>query len=119
MKFKQTKYTTGFDISAIVDSDINFSMTIPDTMPTVTEGGRKIVKAGTVFPSNDDQAVGLVRWDYDVTDGSVPGAVMVFGFVNTDKLPAAQQYADIDADAKSAMKGITFWREGGGIWASA
>ena len=35
----------------------------------VTENGRKIVKAGTLYPRNDASAIGIVWADYDVTDG--------------------------------------------------
>lgn len=54
----------------------------------VTVDGRKIVKAGTIFPANDGTAVGVVFSDLDVTDGDQNGAVILHGFINKSKLPA-------------------------------
>lgn len=51
--------------------------------------GKYIVKAGTIFPSNDDKAVGVILNDYDVTYGDQMAAIVVFGFFNTRKLPVA------------------------------
>lgn len=69
----------------------------------VLEDGRYIVKAGTIYPSNDAKATGVVLNDYDVTDGEVAMAVVVHGFVQTSKLPAEPAEA-----AVTALKQITF-----------
>ena len=67
--------------------------------------GRKYVKAGTVYPSNDANAVGLVYEDVDVTTGNMPGSVVLKGVVYEDRLPVALASA-----AKTALtgKGFTF-----------
>lgn len=67
------------------------------------EDGRYIVKAGTIYPSNDASATGVVLNDYDVTDGEVAMAVVVHGFVQKSKLPAEPAEA-----AVAALKQITF-----------
>lgn len=65
--------------------------------------GRKVVKSGTVFPSNDAKAEGLVLNDIDVTDGNVPGAILTHGYVNADRLPDT-----VTEEAKKAMSLIKF-----------
>ena len=75
---------------------------IPDTMGIV-DGTRKIVKAGTPFPADDDTAVGLVFTDADVTNGAVAGSVMVGGRVLRDRLSVSS-----DAETVLAAVGITF-----------
>lgn len=65
--------------------------------------GRKVVKAGTIFPANDGTAVGVVLNDVDVTYGDVNAAVVVHGFVKTAALPAVPA-----STAKAALKGIHF-----------
>lgn len=73
---------------------------IVDDAASVTENGRKVVKAGT--PLNGDltarntafvkavdttnPATGILLHDVDVTDGDNNGALLVFGFVNLERL---------------------------------
>lgn len=73
---------------------------IPDSMG-VADGNRKIVPAGTPFPSNDANAIGIVFTDTDVTDGPAAGSVMVAGRVLKDRVTVA------DA-AITAMNHIAF-----------
>lgn len=75
---------------------------IPASLGT-QEGKYKTVKAGTPFPSNDANAIGFVFEDIDVTDGNMPGSVMVAGRVLADRLTVASA-------AKTALsnKGIVF-----------
>lgn len=58
-----------------------------------------VVAAGTVFPSNDASAIGIVFQDVDVSKGAMPGSVMVGGRVLKGRLNIA------DA-AATAMKEI-------------
>jgi hypothetical protein len=69
----------------------------------VLEDARYVVKAGTIYPSNDSAAVGIVLNDYDVTDGDAMLAVIVHGFIKTAALPAVPV-----ANALAAMKQLTF-----------
>lgn len=82
--------------------------TIPQTGATTAEDGAKYVKMGTVFPSNDASAEGIVYEDVDVTTGNMPGSVVTKGVVYTDRLPV-----EIDQAAKTALegKGFTFVTE--------
>ena len=69
----------------------------------VLQEGRYVVKAGTIYPSNDSNAVGIILNDYDVTDGDAMLAVVVHGFIKTAALPAVPV-----ANALAAMKQLTF-----------
>lgn len=51
------------------------------------ENGYKIVPAGTVYPSNDAKATGILFEDVDVTDGDHEGALIVAGRILKDCLP--------------------------------
>ncbi|WP_261806137.1 hypothetical protein [Lapidilactobacillus luobeiensis] len=71
----------------------------------VEEGGRKILPIGSIFPSNDAKAKGITLSTADVTNGAVPVAVMVEGYVLPQRLAAAPT-----AEAKTALAGIK-WRD--------
>lgn len=66
------------------------------------DDGRKVVPAGAVIPSNDGNAKGILFEDIDVTEGAMPGSVVVEGTVYEDKLPAA-----IESAAEAVLTGIT------------
>ncbi len=72
---------------------------IPENMG-VADGTRKIVAAGTPFPSNDASAVGILFTDADVTDGPVAGSVMVAGRVLKERLTVADAAVNALADIK-------------------
>lgn len=67
--------------------------------------GEKYVFMGTVWPSNDTAAEGIVYEDICVTTGDMPGSVVLAGRVYEDRLPVK-----IAAAAKTALekKGFTF-----------
>lgn len=50
-----------------------------------TETG-KYVPMGTAYPTNDGNAVGILYEDVDVTDGNMPGSVVLSGVVIEDRL---------------------------------
>lgn len=71
----------------------------------VSVGNKKIVKAGTIlsgdldnritpFTGAVDSASGVLLHDVDVTDGDANGSLLIFGFVNTNR---------IDSDVKSKI----------------
>jgi hypothetical protein len=70
---------------------------IPQSMGK-QDGNRVIVPAGTIFPSNDSHAVGILLDPVDVTYGDHEGAVIVGGHLYGNRLPAAPADA-----AKTAM----------------
>lgn len=65
--------------------------------------GGKYVKMGTIYPSNDGSAEGIVYEDVDVTTGDMPGSVVLAGTVYLDRLPAAPESA-----ARTALEGKGF-----------
>lgn len=66
---------------------------------TDTDTNRITVKSGTIFPSNDGSAQGIIFSDVDVSYGDYPGSLMTAGYVYSDRLPAAPT-----AEAKAAME---------------
>lgn len=80
-----------------------FTYQIPQTMGEDDGAGRKIVKAGTVYPANDATAIGIVFNDVDVTAGDRVGSVIVEGWILEERLPEP-----VSTEAKTAMKQISF-----------
>lgn len=69
----------------------------------VQDGAYKTVAPGTVYPSNDNKAEGIIFEAVDVTSGDMPGSVLVAGRVLAEGL-------NIASAAKTALagKGIVF-----------
>ena len=66
------------------------------------EAADGVIKAGTVVPANDATAKGVLL--YDVYPAENPnGAIIIHGFVNKTKMPAAPAEAAI-----TALKGVMF-----------
>lgn len=68
---------------------------------TADEYGYKIVKAGTIYPTNDASAQGILFEDVDVTDGDHEGSLIVAGRIYSDRLPA-------EPEEGVTLPGITF-----------
>lgn len=60
---------------------------IPQTGAVTAENGGKYVPMGTIYPSNDANAEGIVYEDVDVTFGPMPGSVVTKGEVYTNRVP--------------------------------
>ena len=80
-----------------------FTEQISDVGVTANAKGRKVVKAGTIYPANDATAKGIVYKDVDVTNGPQPGAVIVEAYILEARLHTAPS-----AEAKTALTKITF-----------
>lgn len=74
-----------------------------DFTPFVVENGRKIVVKGTVFPSNDADALGLIFNDVDITDGAEEVALMYSGIYNPKNIPVEVENSAIVAFAKTGL----------------
>ena len=81
--------------------------TIPTTLATTASDGTKYVKMGTIFPSNDGNAIGIVYEDVDVTSGAMPGSVVTKGEVYKDKLPTAPETTAVNALEALGFKFVT------------
>lgn len=105
MRFTQTEYGSEKQIlmfpNPYVAAPQKFSQ---GSSLAVDVNGRKIIKAGTIYPANDATALGIVFSDLDVTEGDQNGAIIVFGFVKTNTLPVAPTAA-----AKTALNMIKFF----------
>ena len=90
MKVKTIDYVQGeTHILAIPDHYVAIARHLAmDTALAQTIDGRKVVKAGTMYPANDATAIGVIMHDYDVTDGEVNAAIIIHGFVRKDRLNA-------------------------------
>lgn len=92
MKFNTIEYASPKHILAIPDHYVALSVmhekaTLGDTgIATLTDAGRYVVKAGTVYTSTNIN--GIVLNDCDVTDGDQMMAVVIHGFVKEAALPA-------------------------------
>ncbi len=109
VEFTQTKYQTNKQILMFPDHKVAFAHTFKkgDAAAT-TVGSRKILKAGTIYPTNDASAIGVVENDLDVTDGDRAGALIIHGFINCKKIPAQP-----DAAAITALNLIKFMNKNG------
>lgn len=101
---KGISYTPGWFLESEVGV-VRKTRQIAQTGASTAPNGGKYVKMGTVWPSNDSSAEGIVYEDVDVTTGDMPGSVVLAGRVYEDRLPVS-----IDGSAKSALeeKGFVF-----------
>lgn len=104
VEYKSQSYVTGKQILMFPDHYVSVAHTFAkDDAAATTVDGRKIIKAGTIYPANGATAKGVVWADYDVTDGDVTGALIIHGFVKTAALPAEPAEA-----AKTALPMVAF-----------
>lgn len=67
--------------------------------------GKKIVPAGTPFPSNDDECLGYLLEDVDVTMGDAPGTYVYQGTIDWEKVKSLS----IANAARTATPRVTFY----------
>lgn len=115
-KFVETTYGTPKQILKFPDHYVALAVTVDDAGVTPDANGRKIVPAGTILgggfiaddtqkavPANGATSEGVLFNDTDVTHGPAPGAAIIHGFIDLNKLPAAPT-----ADAITALNMIKF-----------
>ena len=99
MFYKKTTYAEGANI---LDSEVGLvtkSYTVTTSMAT-----NGIIKKGTVVPSNDGSAVGILFEDVDMSnDTKRPASIIVAGRIIEDNLPA-----DVESSAKAVLTEIVF-----------
>ena len=101
--YTQETFETGKQLLAFPEPYVCVAHTFLKGEARATDvNGKKIIKAGTVYPANGATAVGIVFNDYDVTDGDVSGAILLEGYVKKSALPEVPS-----AEAITAMKKIT------------
>lgn len=80
---------------------------VPETMATADDNGKKIVKAGTPFPSDNANCKGYLLHDVDVTQGDAPGTYIFEGSIDNAKL--TEVGVTVSAEAKAATPRVTFF----------
>lgn len=101
-----------------VQNQMSVPILVDKSMASVTVDGRKVVKAGT--PLNGDlaargtafkaaadttaPAVGVLLHDVDITDNNANGTLLIWGFVNLDRLDSATAVL-ITATRKTELAG--------------
>ena len=95
MKYKTIAYDSAKHILAMPDHYVSIARKATKATKAaeasgmvVKEGDRFIIKAGTIYPSNDSKAIGVVLQDYDVTESDASMAIVLHGFIRADRLPA-------------------------------
>lgn len=105
MDLSINEYATGKGILQYPNAYEAFPQTIKPTDPTVVEeNGHKLIKAGTIWPSNDEHAEGVVLNTTDVTNGEAQVALLYMGTVNVKRLPAKPE-----TFAQAALPRITWF----------
>lgn len=100
-----------------------FSCKVANTGISADSNGKKIAKAGTPLTGNltargtafakasttsgVSNAVGILLHDVDVTDGTKNAQVVVFGFIDLNKLESDVQEL-VTAEVKTALRMIQF-----------
>lgn len=90
MKYKTIAYDSAKHILAMPDHYVSIARKATKATAgdmVVKEGDRFIIKAGTIYPSNDNKAIGVVLQDYDVTESDASMAIVLHGFIRADRLP--------------------------------
>lgn len=83
MKYTTTSVTTPKEILAN-----DHYVAIPYDCSSLTANSDGIVPAGTIVPSNDAKAIGVLLYDVKKADNP-NGAIVIHGFIKKSKLPAA------------------------------
>jgi hypothetical protein len=117
----KTKYNSGNQILFAVEHQVSIGVTVAQSVG-VTEGNKKIAKAGTPITGSldsretafteatdteDSNVVGVLLHDVDVTVADNNGAILLFGFVNTNRLDSKVK-AKITENIKKALPMIKF-----------
>lgn len=117
-KVKKESYGNTNQILFAIEHQVSIGCVVASAVGVV-EGGKKIAKAGTPLTGNLDalttpftkatgsNAVGVLLHDVDVTEGNANATILLFGFVNTNRLDATTKAA-ITAEVKTALPKITF-----------
>ena len=117
---KKETYGNVKQILKNVNLQESVGIVVDETAGVLNSAGRKIVKAGTPLKGNLDErttaftastlgtdAVGVLLHDVDVTTGDNNGTLLIFGFVNVDRIDATVM-AKNNEHVKKALKGIYF-----------
>lgn len=117
--FKKSTAITPTQILFNTEPQVSVGIVVSDSGVIANSEGKKIVKAGTpltgnlearstAFTAGTSNAVGVLLHDVDVTNGAENGTLLIFGFVNLDRLDSATA-AMITSEVKTALNAkVTF-----------
>lgn len=127
----KTSYPNNPKQIMLADSQmVSFGVVVGNTGVSAGSDGKKILRAGTPITGDIEarntafkkatssssgepsvttsNAVGILLHDVDVTSGNANGSIVLFGFVDLDKLDS-ETFALITAEVKTALAGkVTF-----------
>lgn len=123
-RIKTQTYVNVNQILFNTDPQVSVGVLVSDTGISAGSDGKKIVKAGTPLTGSLEargtaftkaataggasNAVGILLHDVDVTAGAENGTLLIFGFVDLNKVDTTTA-ALITSDVKTALKGgVTF-----------
>lgn len=107
--FRRETFGNRTQILFAIDHQVSMSIVVDETAGTTGADGKKIVKAGTPLTGDlDDRttafkkattdetkktsnAVGILLHDVDVTSGDNNGSLLIFGFVNQNRIDTTTQ----------------------------
>lgn len=102
-----------------VEHQMSVGIVCGNTGVSADSDGKKILKAGTPMAgslttrgtaftkANDSTVVGILLHDVDVTKGNNNGTLLIFGFVNTDRIDSTTATL-ITSTVKSSLPMIKF-----------
>lgn len=122
-RIKTTKAVNPKQILYATEPQVSIGCIVGNTGVTADASGKKIIKAGTPVGGTTSaletrntvltvtntaeggkNTQGVLLHDVDVTDGNANGTLLIFGFVNLDRIEPT-----IDTAAKTALSGkVTF-----------
>ena len=121
---KITKTTGAAPVQILfnVQNQMAVSIKVDDGISSyVTENGRNIIKAGTPLSGDleargtafaavgqNAPAVGILLHDVDITDGDANGSLLIWGFVNLDRIDATTAEL-ITSTVKTSLAGRVFF----------
>lgn len=119
---KKETYGNVQQILFAVEHQVSVGIVVDETCGVAQTNGRKIAKAGTPVTGDLDKrtvaftpattgettnVIGVLLHDVDVTTGDNNGTLLLFGFVNTNRLDETTK-GKITVDIKKALPKITF-----------
>lgn len=119
---KKETYGNVQQILFAVEHQVSVGIVVDETCGVEQTNGRKIAKAGTPVTGDLDKrtvaftpastgettnVIGVLLHDVDVTTGDNNGTLLLFGFVNTNRLDETTK-GKITVDIKKALPKITF-----------
>lgn len=126
-KIKKSSYVSTNQILFNTDPFVAVSIIVDDALGVVDPAtGRKLVKAGTPLAGDltkretafvavkedsasvSSDAKGILLHDVDVTTGDANGTLLIFGFVNVDRIDAAVMEKN-DEYVKKALDGKIYF----------